>query len=46
MVNIDASTPQLKFVKDMLDAYCTLDVTKAEPFLSKDFKFQTFPQDH
>ena len=44
MANINATTPQLKFLKNLLDAYLTLDINKVEPFISKDFKFQTFPK--
>jgi len=44
MINIDATTPQLKAVKDLIDAYCSLDISKIEPFISKNFKFQTFPK--
>jgi len=44
MSNLDATTPQLKVVKNLLDAYCTLDISKIEPFISKNFKFQTFPE--
>jgi len=45
MVNIDATTPQLKVVKNLLDAYFdSLDISKAEPLLSNHFKFQTFPE--
>lgn len=41
---IDATTPQLKAVKNLLDAYLTLDVKNVEPFISKNFTFQTFPK--
>ena len=44
MVNIDATTPQLKVVKNLLDAYSSLDISKVEPFISKDFKYQMFPK--
>jgi len=44
MANIDATTPQLKVVKDWTDAYFSLDINRVEPFLSKNFKFQTFPK--
>ena len=44
MANIDATTPQLKVVKSFLDTYLSLDVSKTESFMSRDFKFQTFPK--
>ena len=44
MTDINANTPQLKAVKDMIDAYITLDISKVEPFVSKSFKYQTFPK--
>ena len=44
MANIDASTPQLKITKSLLDAYLSLNIKEVEPFLSKDFQFQTFPK--
>ena len=44
MVNIDASTPQLRVVKKWFEAYASLDVDKPEPLLSKDYKQQTLPK--
>jgi len=44
MVNVNATTPQLKAVKNYLDAYTSLDVNNVERVLSKNFKFQTFPE--
>lgn len=44
ITGINATTPQLKAVKNLFDAYLTLDVKNAEPFVSKDFTFQTFPK--
>ena len=44
MVNIDATTPQLKVVKDMAEAYTTRDLSNVAPCLSKDFTFETFPK--
>ena len=44
MVNLDATTPQLKAVKGFVAAYLSLDISKAVPFISKNFKFQTFPK--
>ena len=44
MTNIDATTPQLKTVKRLFDAYCTLDMQNVLPLLAKDYTFQTFPK--
>ena len=44
MVNIDASTPQLKLVKEWFSAYASLDAEKLEPLLSKNYKQQTLPE--
>ena len=44
MINFDATTPQLKVVKQWLEAYTSRDVDKVAPFVSKNFKFQTFPK--
>ena len=44
MVNIDATTPQLKTVKNWIEAHATLNPENAEPFLSKHFKLQTYPK--
>lgn len=44
MVNIDATTPQLKVVKTWLEAYNTLNVDHVEPFISKNFVCKTFPK--
>ncbi|KAF9779190.1 hypothetical protein BJ322DRAFT_1113547 [Thelephora terrestris] len=41
---INPTTPQLKAVKNFIDAYLTRDVKNVEPLISKDFKFQTFPK--
>ena len=42
--SINATTPQLKVVKNLAEAYLTLDLKNVEPLLSKDFQFQTFPK--
>ena len=42
--NLDASTPQLKVVKDFVDAYLIPDINKAVPLASKNFTYQTFPK--
>ena len=44
MNNLEATTPQLKIIKDFFDAYVALDIKKSEPYMSRDFKFQTFPK--
>ena len=44
MVNIDATTPQLKTVKNFIEAHITLNPDNAEPFVSKHFKLQTYPK--
>ena len=44
MTNIDATTPQLKAVKGLYDAYTTLDIKNLAPHLSKNFKLQSFPK--
>ena len=44
ITNFDATTPQLKTVKNLMEAYFSLDIKNTEQFLFKDFKFQTFPK--
>ena len=44
MVNFDASTPQLKTVKKLCDAYLSLNMNDAEPFLSKNYQYEAFPE--
>lgn len=44
MSNFDATTPQLKLVKGCMDVCITLDINNIAPFISKDYKFQTFPK--
>lgn len=44
MCNIEATTPQLKAVKDFLDAYISLDINNVAQHTSKNYKFQTFPK--
>jgi len=47
MIDFDArvlSTPQLKAVKDWIDAYLALDINKVEPLASKNFEYQPFPE--
>lgn len=44
MANIDATTPQLRLVKDWVDAYLTLNLENVDRYISKNFTFQTFPK--
>ena len=44
MSNINATTPQLKLVKDWVDAYLSLEVANIQPYISGNYKFQTFPK--
>lgn len=44
MVNIDTTTPQLKAVKQIVDAITSRDLTTLELPFSKDFSFKTFPE--
>ena len=44
MVNINATTPQLKVLQKCIDAYATLDISKIEPVLSKNYIHETFPK--
>jgi hypothetical protein len=43
MVNLNATTPQLKAVKRVVDTYGSRDLNSATIF-SKNFKFQSFPK--
>ena len=45
MSDFAAPTPQLAVLKAAVDGYLTLDISNVEPFISKDFKFRTFPKD-
>jgi len=44
MVDFDLSTPQLKAVKNMIDAYISLDLNNLAPLLSKDYQYEAFPK--
>ena len=44
MCSLEATTPQLKVVKDFLDSYGTLSINNAAPYISKNYKFQTLPK--
>jgi len=43
MVNIDATTPQLKVVKNWIDALISLDTSKVVPLICRNFKYQSLP---
>ena len=43
MSSFNATTPQSQAVKNLIEAYFTFDLKNAEPFISKDFKFSSFP---
>lgn len=40
MTNFDATTPQLKVVKNWIDAHISLDMDKVEPLISKNYQYQ------
>ena len=44
LTNFNATTPQTKAVKDLFEAYLSLNIDNIKPFITKDFKFQTFPK--
>ena len=44
MCSLNATTPQLKAVKNFIDGYCSFDVKNVEPHISKDFMYQSFPE--
>lgn len=44
MVDLDSSTPQLKVVKNLLNALTTLDVNNAGPYLSKNYQYEPLPE--
>jgi hypothetical protein len=44
MTSINDPTPQMKLTKKLLDDYSSRDLSDVGPFLSENFKFQTFPQ--
>ena len=44
MVNFDTSTPQLKAVKQFLDAWISLDLNNVRPLISKDYQYESFPE--
>jgi len=44
MVNINATTPQLKAAKSVVEAYGSRDLKGSGSIFAKNFKFQSFPQ--
>jgi hypothetical protein len=44
MANFDASTPQLEAVEKWIDGFTSLDISKVDLFVSRNFKFQSFPK--
>jgi hypothetical protein len=44
MADFDASTPQLQTVKKWIDSFISLDISKADLLISRNFKFQSFPK--
>ncbi|KAF9789569.1 hypothetical protein BJ322DRAFT_1018188 [Thelephora terrestris] len=44
MINIDATTPQLRATKTLLDGYFSRAVGNIEPLISKNFKYQSYPK--
>ena len=44
MVELDASTPQLKVVKKLMDAYLSLDMSNVAPLISKNYQYEALPK--
>ena len=44
MAELDPSTPQLKAIKKLIDAYCSLNVNNVEPLLSKNYEYEVIPK--
>jgi hypothetical protein len=44
MSSPDVTTPEGKAVKNLFDAYFTFDLKNVAPFITKDFKFLSFPK--
>jgi hypothetical protein len=44
MANSDASTPQLRTMKQWIENLVSLDMTKVEPLISRNFKYQSLPK--
>ena len=44
MVDIDATSPQLKLVKAWVEGYHSLDISNVRPHLSDNYKYQMLPK--
>lgn len=44
LTDFKATTPQSKVVGNLFKGLATLDISNIEPFVSKDFKYRTFPK--
>jgi hypothetical protein len=44
VININATTPQLKLVKAWADGYHSLDMKNVEPHLSENYKYLMLPK--
>ena len=44
MVDFDTSTPELRLVKNLIDAYVSLDVNNVEPLLSENYTCVVLPE--
>ena len=44
MPSLEATTPQLTAVKNLIDAYCSLDMKNIEPHITKGYTFQSYPK--
>lgn len=44
MSNFNATTPQLKVVKNFIDAFLSRDIKSVYPLVAKNYTFQTYPK--
>jgi len=44
MVELKASTPQLKVVKKLMDAYLSLNMNDVAPLISKNYQYEALPR--
>jgi len=44
MVEFDTSSPKSNAVKQLLDAYISLDLNNLKPLLSKDYRYEPLPE--
>ena len=44
MADLENSTSQVKVVKQLLDAYASLDMNNVEPLLSKNYQYEPLPE--